>query len=88
MQRCNDAISEKLYKKRLFTIIITIIIIIINASHLPCKTKVIPVIIRAIVTVSNPFRKYLSNISGKHEIKELQKTAIFGTAHMLRKVLM
>jgi len=24
----------------------------------------------------------------KHEIKELQKTAILGTAHILRKVLM
>jgi len=29
-----------------------------------------------------------SNISGKHEVKELQKTAILGTAHILRKVLM
>jgi hypothetical protein len=37
---------------------------------------------------SNSFRKYLSNIPGKHEIKELQKTAILGTAHILRKVLM
>jgi len=25
---------------------------------------------------------------GKHEVKELQKTAILGTAHILRKVLM
>jgi len=29
----------------------------------------------------------LSNIPGKHEIKELQKTAILDTAHILRKVL-
>ena len=34
------------------------------------------------------FRKYVSNIPGKHEVKELQKTAILGTAHILRKVLM
>jgi len=27
-------------------------------------------------------------ISGKHEIKELQQTAILGTAHKLRKLLM
>ena len=27
-------------------------------------------------------------ITGKHEVKELQKTAILGTAHILRKVLM
>jgi hypothetical protein len=34
------------------------------------------------------FRKYLSSIPGEHEVKELQKTAILGTAHILRKVLM
>jgi len=52
------------------------------------KTKVIPVIIEATGTISNSFRKYASNIPGKHEVKELQKTAILGTAHILRKVLM
>ena len=30
----------------------------------------------------------LSNIPGKHEVKELQKTSILGIAHILRKVLM
>jgi len=49
---------------------------------------VIPVIIGATGTVSKSFGKYVSNISGKHEVKELQKTAILGTAHTLRKVLM
>jgi hypothetical protein len=52
------------------------------------KTNVIPVIIGATGTISKSFRKYLSNVPGKHEIKELQKTAILGTAHILRKVLM
>ena len=52
------------------------------------KTEVIPVIIGATGTVSKSFRKHVSNIPGKHEVKELQKTAIFGTAHILRKVLM
>ena len=52
------------------------------------KTKVIPVIIGATGTVSKPFRKYVSNIPGKHEANELQKTAILGTAHIVRKVLM
>ena len=37
---------------------------------------------------SNLFIKYLSNITRKHEVKELQKTAILDTAHILRKVLM
>ena len=52
------------------------------------KTKVVPVIIGATGTISKSFRKYVSNIPGKHEVKELQKTAILGTAHILRKVLM
>jgi len=51
------------------------------------KTKVIPVIIGATGTISNSFRKYVSNIPGNHEVKELQKTAILGTAHIVLKVL-
>jgi len=35
------------------------------------KTKVIPVIIGATGTISESFRKYVSNIPGKHEVKEL-----------------
>ena len=52
------------------------------------KTKVIPVIISANGTISKSFRKYVSNIPGTHEVKELPKTVILGTAHILRKVLM
>ena len=51
------------------------------------KTRVIPGIIGATGTISKPFRKYASNIIGHHEVRELQKTAILGTAHILRKVL-
>jgi len=52
------------------------------------KTKVIPVIIGTTGTISKSFRKYVSNITGRHEVRELQKTPILGTAHLLRKVLM
>jgi len=52
------------------------------------KTEVIPVIRGATGTISMPFRKYVSNIPRKHEVKELEKTAILDTAHILRKVLM
>jgi hypothetical protein len=52
------------------------------------KTKMTPVIIGATGTISKLFRKYVSNITGKHEVKELQKTAILGTAHTLREALM
>jgi len=67
-------------------IIVLLVIIIIIMWNV--KTKVIPVIIGATGTISKSFRKYVSSIPGKHEIKELQKTAILGTAHILRKVLM
>jgi len=52
------------------------------------RTKVIPVAIGASGTISKPFRKYVSNMPGKHEVKELQKTAVLGTAHILRELLM
>jgi len=49
---------------------------------------IIIIIIGMTGTLSKSFRKYVSNIPGKHEVKELQKTAILGTAQILRKVLM
>jgi hypothetical protein len=52
------------------------------------KTKMTPVIIGATETISKSFTKYLSSIPGKHNIKELQKPAILGTAPILQKVLM
>jgi hypothetical protein len=51
------------------------------------KAKIIPVIIGATGTISKSFRKYVSNIPGNHRIKKLQKRAVLGTAHILRKVL-
>jgi len=51
------------------------------------KTEVTSVIICATWTISKSFRKYVSNIPGNHTVKELQKSAILGTAHILRKVL-
>jgi hypothetical protein len=51
------------------------------------KARVIPLTIGATGTISKTFRKYTSSIPGNHEVKELQKTAVLGTAHILRKVL-
>ena len=51
------------------------------------KIRVIPVIIGASGTTSKLFRKYVSDIPGNHDFKELQKTDILGTAHILWKVL-
>jgi hypothetical protein len=50
------------------------------------QANVISLIIPVTGTTSKFFRKYPSNILGKHEIKELQKTAILGTTHILQKV--
>jgi len=72
--------AEKILKYKYLTIVIQ--------RMWNVKTKVIPIITGANGTVSKSFRKYVSNIPGKHEVKELQKTAILGTAHILRKVLM
>ena len=55
--------------------------------HVEGRTRVIPIIIGASGTISKSFRKYISNIPGNHEVKELQKTAILGTAHIRRRVL-
>jgi hypothetical protein len=51
------------------------------------KTRAIHVITGATQTITKSIRKYLSNIPGRYEIKELYKIAILCTAHILRKVL-
>jgi hypothetical protein len=68
-------------------IIPSIINICKTNNNINVKTRVIPVIIGAIGTISKSFRKYVSTVPGNHD-GELQKTAILGTAHILRKVLM
>ena len=47
----------------------------------------ISIIIGATGTISKSFRKYLSHIPEKHEVRELETTAILATAHILQKVL-
>ena len=45
------------------------------------KEKLIPVLIVATGTISRSFRKYLSNRSGKHEIKGVQKKKYIHIGH-------
>jgi len=59
-----------------------------NAAHVEGINKVTPVTVGAVGTVSDSSRKRQSNMPGEHEIKELQKAAILGTAYVLRKALM
>jgi len=51
------------------------------------KCKIVPVIIGAIGIVTRSLRKNLEAVPGKHSIDSLQKTAILGTSHIIRKVL-
>jgi hypothetical protein len=52
------------------------------------EMEIIPTAIGEVATITKLCRKYLSNITGMHDNKELQKTAILGTAHIIRKVVM
>jgi hypothetical protein len=51
------------------------------------KCFVIPVIIGATGIVTRGLKMYLETIQGKHSIDSLQKTALLGTSHSIRKVL-
>jgi hypothetical protein len=51
------------------------------------KSKIIPVITGATGIVTRSLRKNLEVVPGKHSIDSIQKTAILGTSHIIRKVL-
>ena len=51
------------------------------------KRVIIPVIIVTTGIVTGSLRKNLEAVPGKHSIDSLQKTAILGTSHIIRKIL-
>ena len=51
------------------------------------KVEVIPVIVGATGVVDKKLQKFLNKIPGNHNIYNLQRSAILGTAHILRKFL-
>ena len=51
------------------------------------KCTIVQVIIGATGIVTRSLKKNLETVPGKHSIDSLQKTAILGTAHIIRKVL-
>ena len=51
------------------------------------KCTIIPIIIRVTGIVTRSLRKNLEVVPGKRLIDSLQKTAILGTSHVIRKVL-
>jgi len=51
------------------------------------KCTIVPVTIGATGIVTRSLKKNLETKPGKHSIDSLQKTAILGTSHIIRKVL-
>jgi len=51
------------------------------------KCTIVPVIIGATGVVTRRLTKNLEAVPGKHSIDSLQKTAVLGTSHIIRKVL-
>jgi len=51
------------------------------------KCTIVPVIIGATGIVTRSLRKNLESVPGKLSIDSLQKTAVLGTSHIIRKVL-
>jgi len=51
------------------------------------KCTILPVIIGATGILTRSLKKNVETIPGKHSIDSLQKTAIPGTSHIIRKVL-
>jgi len=51
------------------------------------KCTIIPVKIGATGIVTRSLRKKLETVPGKHSIDSVQKTAILGTSHIIRKIL-
>ena len=51
------------------------------------KTITVPVVIRALGVVKKGIEKYIDKIPGKINITELQKIALLGSSHILRKFL-
>ena len=51
------------------------------------KTITVPVVIGALGVVNKGIEKHIDKIPGKTLITELQKIALLGSSHILRKVL-
>jgi len=51
------------------------------------RTVVIPVVVVALGVIKKGTEQHLCKIPGSNDLQEIQKTALPGTAHPLRKVL-
>ena len=51
------------------------------------RTHVIPIVVGALGTMSERFKEFLALLGTQTSVETVQKTAILGSAHILRKVL-
>ena len=51
------------------------------------KVTVVPIVIGALRAVSEMFEKYMGKLDVTIRLEEIQKTALLGTAGLLRRVL-
>lgn len=51
------------------------------------KTRIVPIVIGATGNITNRLQSNLCSITGRHDMTQLQTTAIMGTAHIIRKVM-
>ncbi len=51
------------------------------------KVKVVPIVVGALGAITTNFRGHLDSVSCKLKVSNIQKTALLGSAHILRKVL-
>ena len=58
-----------------------------DTANVEPEITIVLVIIGATGIVTRSLRKNLETVPGKHSIDSLQKTAILGTSHIIRKVL-
>ena len=65
--------------------IVTLPTELLRPPNTTTTTIIIIIIIIITGTISKSFRKYVSNIPGKHKVQELQKIAILSTAQYFGK---
>ena len=51
------------------------------------KVVVIPIVVGALGTITTKFEKYIESLGIEISIEHIQKTALLGTARIIRKVL-
>ena len=51
------------------------------------KVVVVPIVVGALETITTKFEKYIERLGFEIRIEDVQKSALLGTARIIRKVL-